>query len=228
MAPRVLVATSVGPGKEYAYPLLRQVLPSLEGAGGTLLTFDGVASPDIDFGPIYTDRVYDDGSATCRHGRLARMRESQRRFFLASDFDYLYWHDADMAPPCDIIPRLLARQVPIAAGLYNVRGENGPLLTIAGHDPRETGAQYGEYDEIDVVDGAAQVWATGMGCMLVDRATLARVPFRCPSYYTAEGFGEDVLWCLDSGVRPVVDMTLPCWHFDADGTGNRPRVEGMG
>jgi hypothetical protein len=271
LAPSVLLATSFGPGKSYAVPLLAGVLPRLFSFNanhlrGALVTFDGIDPvPVSDSAALTVQRLSAASAPACIHGRLARMRESQRRFFLSRpSYSHLYWHDSDMVPPEDIVARLLEINAPVASGIYNVRAATGVVLPIAA--VRVTPAELAELAAINAANGAnaeaaatrkpakakgkpakaapspepedelhpmdaedgrlIRPYAVGMGCLLVRRDALEKVPFRPPDSYTDDGFGEDVAWCHDSidalGVNPVVDLTLACWHIDGDGTGTRP------
>lgn len=222
---RIMVATSIGPGKEYALPILRFALPRLmEDAHRLLVTHDG--EPGDSFGGE-VQRLPPADPAWSLFGRCARMREAQRRYFLDSDCDYLYWHDCDMVTPERMIRTLYAQDAMVASGIYNVRGVEGLILPILGFRPAADGTvpeHYGEFCEMESSDGIIEPYAVGMGCMMVRRDVLARIPFRCPEWYEG-GMGEDVRWCLDSNIRPKVNLRLTCAHFDADGTVTRPSIE---
>lgn len=216
---KVLLATSLGPGKEYAHGMLATVLASLCGYEEALLLLDGVSAPEQLLGSAIAVSVPGPTVPMSIHGRLARMRSISRAFFLASDCTHLYWHDADMAPPLDIIPRLLAHELPIVNGFYLIRGRTETPTVAMVTRQLDDGALV---DRIDVRDGMMSCVAYGHGCMLVDRLTMERTPYRDPQWYGQDGPGEDVQWCIDAD-RPIwVDTTLPVWHVDEDGTGIRP------
>lgn len=235
----VLLATSFGPGKEYALSILAGVLPRLTGhsancLGAVLTTFDAIPSVLVGDGALFThERLTAQDLPASRSGRLARMREAQRHYFLRRrSMTHLYWHDSDMVPPDDIIERLLALDAPVASGIYNVRGAQGLLLPVAGSDPRLAAAPGGqELVELEAIGTLIRPYAVGMGCLLLRRDALESTPFRDPGWFRDEGMGEDVRWCLDwlegaplgESRRPVVDLALACWHIDADGTGTRPQ-----
>lgn len=223
---KVLLASSLARGKEYSAPLLLSTVRELQGVSDVIVTLDGI-NWDIPIG-WHCQRLVDD-PALIIHGRLARMRKGQRQLFLSGDWTHLYWHDSDMVPPVDIIPRLLALDVPVASGIYNRRGDKEVCLCVFSRFGVREGERPGDtvVDEIEMVDGVASMAGAGMGCMLVQRDILERFGFREPSSYTMDGNGEDVRWCRDlyeAGIPVTVDWKLPCWHVDDDGTGTRPIV----
>lgn len=225
MRPKVLLATSLGPGKEYTQELLLSTVRAMKGISHVLCTLDEFRWE----GPRewILQHLYKPPKPISIHGRLARMREAQRRLFLSVPWTHLYWHDSDMVPPLDIIPRLLAHDAPVASGLYNRRGDQDLCLCVFKRFGRLPGEELGDtvIEEIEVVDGLARMAGAGTGCMLVKREVLQDFPFRDPEWYPAEGPGEDVRWCMDldeAGIPVLVDWNLPCWHVSEDGTGTRP------
>ena len=220
----ILIASSVGPGKEYVRHLLPGVLVNLARACSQpcelLTTFDGIEPFEV---PGSAQRLSAVDHLTI-DGRLARMRESQRKYFLSRRFTHLYWHDSDMVPPVGIIDHLLALGAPIASGIYNLRGDNEGKMPIRML-PESAGCTPPSADEtISIpVDGTLiYPHAAGMGCMLVAREVLQKTPFRCPESYQGREWGEDIRWCLDTGHKVAVDISQSCWHIDASGVGTRP------
>lgn len=146
--------------------------------------------------------------------RIARARNEIRKHFLDSDFTHLYFHDADVIPPADILKRLLALNAPIATGLCPLRNWGQvaiPTMSEAVNGTGETmyGAQH--------LEGG--VLACGMACCLIERSVLERVEFRQGK--ELGGVSEDFKFCQDAGVSPVMDDGAICWHVDADGTAGR-------
>lgn len=213
MKTKVLVATSLCAGKEYCLPFLPRVLQSLGGdCGYSYIALDGDDAP---FSPVLQSPWINieklptwDGPED-RSARLARMREATRQYFLAGDWTHLYWHDCDMIPPVDILPRLLAREgMRAQSGLYLLRGVEQPYAAC-----KVPGAPYLGWlptPTCFAVDGC------GMGCMLVSRDLLEATPF-C---YTG-AMGEDYQWCADAKYPVWVDTRLSAWHVASCGMANR-------
>jgi hypothetical protein len=226
---RVVVSTSVGPGKEYVRQMLPGVLLALAGNAPYpvefLVTFDGVDPFEtLSVAGCCVQSLSREGvDALTIDGRLARMRESQRLFFLARrDFTHLYWHDSDMIPPADVLARLLETDAPLASALYNLRGDHGGQMAVR---LAPDGPASAEPASVPVVDGRHVVAsAVGMGALLVRRDVLEATAFRSPESYVHREWGEDIRWCLDTGLPVLVDVTLPCWHVAEDGTGTRPTL----
>jgi len=233
MKPSVLLCSSIGPGKEYSVPFLMAAIDAITGIDAAHVVMDEV--PHVS--PFQAQRVdvvfkdFDDGGeSTCIHGRLARNREYQRKYFLRGNWTHLYWHDGDMMPPADIIERLLAHDTYIASGAYLMRGRTNPVQPMITrlYDPSQSIADDAATDTLKMMDGCVWPIGYGQGCMLVNRETLEMVPYRVPQAYTEFGYGEDLQWCLDAitvSGRPTVDMTIPVWHVDSDGNGIRPNVQ---
>jgi hypothetical protein len=225
-----MLATSLGPGKEYTHTMLATVLASLCGVAESVLVLDDVGPPANHqaFGRTPFIWLVQPRSLSLI-GRIAGVREAARQHFLRSDCTHLYWHDSDMAPPRDIIPRLLAHGAPVANGFYAVRGcdPNNPILPFMTRllDPDEPKKPTVEMDELAIgEDGLIYPLACGMGCMLVDRRTMEATPFAEPESFAEDAYGEDIQWCLDSGKPILIDTTLPVWHIDSDGSGVLPGI----
>lgn len=225
--PSILVATAIGPGKEYSGAFFAAALERLrEGAesGGIrahlLVLLDGCDVEEFlerasgppqregqpagrsaearDLAPARRPSLaaggIPDGAEVVRlpewapagpdpylWGRIARTREEARRIFLCGGWTHLYFHDCDVIPPKDAIVRLLAHSVPVASGIYPIRGVSEPMAPIrqdgAGVALRQSHLMHAEdrfYSE-----------GAGMGCMLTSRAALEAAPFRPAGYWAA-------------------------------------------
>jgi hypothetical protein len=251
--PRVMLATSFGPGREWCMPIWEHVLRTVAGISEVLVVWDGtemrsLAPPPCRLPPAptplppasggsrkrggqkaggpETGRVlpirhavlaaWTGGEDPYRFGRLARMRETSRKLFLASDCDYLYWHDSDMIPPASIIGDLLAHEAPVATGCYPMRGLEHAMQPILHCRPA------------DVTAAIQRCSGYGMGCMLVRRDALERTAFRhWRAWEGVKDLGEDWQWGLDSGLPTLVDTRIGCWHCcGPDGKTGEASLEG--
>jgi len=205
--PSVFIASPIGASKEYCRPLL-EALPF------EVALFHDTAPEECEVVP-----------------RIAQAREEMRLAFLKTGCTHLYFHDSDMVPPADIVTRLLAHNRDIASGFYLIRTHSEPLAPVMlevqqGRKGIHLG-QAGIFTEGDT----QEVLGVGMGCMLIRREVLEKVGFREPATYTHDRPAEDYQFCLDaveSGFqKPLIDLTLPCWHVDSDGWANFPQVGGQ-
>lgn len=221
----VLVGTSIGAGKEYCLPFLLPVLRAMTGVGAVHIVFDE-AEPSAEFladlreGETYEvlPKLRGDFGYGARCGRV---REKLREKFRAGKFAQMYFHDADMVPPLDIIPRLQAHNLSVATGLYSMRGAKQVAIPgSASYDGLDSPLQ--RFRENSNLLPCIHF---GMGCMLLNAVALD-VAFRSPAWLTSEGISEDIAWGRDYCQRkapPVIglDMSLSCWHIDSDGTASR-------
>lgn len=211
---KVLLATSIGPGKEYAVPIVQDTATWIEGADDTLLVADGVEVGTVVDAVMY---LAESEEKLNRIARIARVRARTRMHFLgAGDWTHLFFLDADVVPPANIIPRLLAAKAPIATGIYPLRDFSAvfmPAVTMGASGKRIVGA----------VHITTKAQAFGMGCMLIERDVLQRTEFR--SGEALKELGEDYGFCIDSGEDVTVDPSVSCWHVHSDGTAGRLAVE---
>ncbi|HLV80735.1 MAG TPA: hypothetical protein VKT32_10650 [Chthonomonadaceae bacterium] len=250
---KTLVATSLAPSKAYSLAFLRDVLGSLQGADTFYVGLDGFAMPD---GPEMPAQAVLDPLPPLPPGsggfyRFARVREAARQYFLKGDWTHLFFLDADIIPPVDIVPRLVslatATGAEIATGLYCARGLSEPVIyvvTATGNMPAMEGsggavlaeqlggrAPLGGYIAGENTPSAdqMQIMASGMGCMLISRAALEAVSFREAAYFERPDCnGEDIQFCLDVhekfGTPAVLDLSLVCWHVHVDGKAYRVKI----
>ena len=90
-----------------------------------------------------------------------------RLFLDDSDSDHLLFLDADMRHPGDIAHRLLAHQLPIVTGRYQMR--KPPFHTVA---MRKVGDGPHDYKSVEEQHGLVRVDAAGAGCLLIARDVL--------------------------------------------------------
>ena len=212
---KVLLASSVGPGKEYVFPWLSRSLSRINGISDIYVAIDGITVPDGVTWPqnavIEPLPPYNGPSDPRRFGRIAVARESARAYFLAGDWTHLLFVDADTILPADAVDSLVSLNAHVASGISLVRDYNVPQTSAR--------ADVG----LLLYDGPTfTIEYSGMGSMLIDRETLTRVAFRPSEFFSADSpNGEDFQWCEDSGVPIIVTSAVNCWHVSADGNANR-------
>lgn len=163
---------------------------------------------------------------------------------------WLFFLDADVIPPADVIPRLLAHNKPIVSGLY-VRRHNPPFNEmlrfnnagmVAGLSPIQDGTyQDGSLVECDAV---------GTGCVLIDMEVFEKVKPRqmvldgqqCrPQWFVwtewrqHPGASEDFAFfmhCRKHGIPVFCDTSIKCKHIGPvkfiHGGNNQMSVEFIG
>lgn len=225
--PKILVASSYVPAKSYMLPRLVEQLQAL-GGDDVLLTFDGCMPFDGIPSSMHVQPLPElEGPDPDRYRSLCRVRREQRALFLAGDWDYLYWHDADMLAPQNAILTLAAHKLPVVSGCYNIRNLYCPAICAAIHK----GDQFKLYPVEDIsmrwngVD-PVPVDTVGMGSFLVDRATLEAVAFPEDSFWDgSQVVAEDFYWCAAykeaTGKQVTVDPAVCCWHVADTGMASR-------
>jgi hypothetical protein len=161
---------------------------------------------------IEGDQPSSDGNQNVLHNyTVARER------FLAGTYTHLLTLEDDMVPPPDALDLLLATGAPVAYSLYCWR--RAPYHWSAYRTLNETdGASLSDHNpweaqrlaQAGAVIGVAGV---GLGCTLMDRATVEAVPFRCPP---GAGGANDWYFALDcqaAGIRQVSHLGVRCGHI---------------
>lgn len=165
-------------------------------------------------------RPYED-----RFDAVTRKYQTLRERFLAGPYDALLTVEDDMLIPEDALERLLDVEADIAYGLYvwryegnhawsahpRVREEDGllkfwPLSTMGEELPRKLWGQ------------RLRVEGLGLGCTLIRRHVLARIPWRRP--VVPDAHCNDTYFALDAqehGFTQVCDLGVVCGHRTGDG-----------
>ena len=215
----VLIATIIGPGKEYCSPFLAQTLRELvaeagDGAQAHCLTvMDGsnwtpVPQSLPGLWETLPQEFWGD-RAIGQYARQARMRNRCREVFLSGDWTHLYFHDPDTIPPAGTLAKLLAHDAPMATALYNGRTYDSVMIPMWPQHP---------------ILSTEPIWCDGfgMGAMLIRRDVLEAVAFQDGEPGEDIGFGRDAI--AAGGWRTLVDTSLNCWHVREDLTANRVTV----
>ena len=210
-----MLATAFGPAKDYCRPFAATVIDRMSGISQVAMLYDGTA-PEFECDRLNTPFTktflpeWDGGEDPHRYGRLARMRRALVDKFLASDCEYLYFHDVDTIPPFDIIERLIALDAPVCTGSYSMRGSRYAMPAWMESVPATLG------DDVVMSEGY------GMGCMLIRRDALEATEFRPPEYWVGKDApGEDWQWSSDSCLPVHCDTRQSCWHVCDDGSASR-------
>ena len=126
---------------------------------------------------------------------------------LKIDATHILWLDTDMHFPHQTVQKLLKHNKPIVACAYSTRIK--PLKSVAFVDKNNLDLRLKE------TTGLHQVWAVGMGCMLVDIQVYNMLPQPWHNYNYNKQYnsltGEDIYFCNlagDTGYEIYVDADL--------------------
>ncbi len=207
---KVLVATIIGPGKQYCAPFLASTLRTLGGDDFyTVLDGAGWMPEGLPGDVEQLDEAYWQQNATGLFARQARMRNAARARFLSGDWTHLYFHDPDTIPPANVIPSLLAHGAPMVTALYNGRLYDTVMIPM---DPQQP----------ILSSDPLTLNGFGMGAMLISRIVLEMVAFQSEQPGEDIGFGRDAV--AAGGWHTLLDTGLSCWHVREDGTANHLTV----
>jgi hypothetical protein len=138
---------------------------------------------------------------------IAQQRNILAEQALSINATHILWLDSDMHVPTTTVARLLAHKKPIVAGTYSTRVK--PQRSVAFVD------QYNLNQRLEHTSGIHQVFAVGMGCMLVDAEVYRTLDKPWFHYHwnedTEDLSGEDIYFCkqaLDNGYEIFVDCDL--------------------
>ena len=138
--------------------------------------------------------------------------------FLKSDATHLLFIDSDTIPPIDLIPRLLAHNLPIISGLtpiIELNQENGEYWrkwNCVGEDDKH----------LEPNTGVKMCKGTGSSCIMIRREVFEKMK---PPYYRfvyKDDTGKDVMVsediyfiinALSLGIKAYVDTSIICQHY---------------
>lgn len=222
MKKKILVACPTAEGKDYALDKWVETVRSLTYEDFDIHIVDNSETSaymnDIRarFGDLLTvSRVSPAQSPTFRHA-LAKSHNKCSEKALKGGYDYLLHLESDVFPPLDVIERLLEHNKRIVGALYHVElGEQSKLMVQQVEHFGEVHRESFNLDDTDLsfVDGTLKrVFSCGLGCVLIHRSVLEKIPFRYEgdaSVHPDSFFYGD----LDSaGIKVFVDTSLYCEH----------------
>lgn len=157
------------------------------------------------------------------------------RLFLDEDTaDYLLFLDADMRHPKDLAHRLLANNVPLVTGRYQMR--KPPFHTVA---MRKAGPGPHDFKSIDEQHGLVPIDRAGAGCLLIAREVLEKVRAHAGDNWFMYQVGPNGLrtvsedmWFFEQaqacGYQPWCDLDTVSTHvaqFEVDPSWNQRVVQ---
>ncbi len=150
--------------------------------------------------------------------RIAASRNLLREHFLRGGYDYFFSLEQDVIPPADVVECLLRHGKKIMSGVvftrFEIQGEKRikPLLWGFSEDPD----QMRFMDTEVATPGLYRIRACGLGCLLIHRDVLEKIPFRIlPDRSTFDDipFCRD---CTDAGFALYADTSVKCKHLIED------------
>lgn len=220
--PKVLVACPTADVKEYCFPEWLATILNLTYSEYDIYICDN--SENRDFyqkykhlfkGKVIFERVTPSHFKSFRHA-LAKSHNKCREYAIDNGYDYLLHLESDVFPPLDVIERLLDHNKRLVGGLYHIDlGEQSKLMVQQLEDSGFAHRETYNLDEADIsfVDGTVKrVFSCGLGCVLIHRKILEKVPFR---YVDGAAVHPDSFFYGDldqAKIKVFVDTSVYCRH----------------
>ncbi len=161
-------------------------------------------------------RVIKDRPEGERIDKIVRGRNLVREVFLKSDADYLFFLDSDVIMRPDYLIRLVMHAKDIVSGLYLanfVIDGTQRILPVVYERVDERHVRHMLRHEVDE-DRLIPIGCAGLGCALIKRRVMERIPFRNIGLSTTGG--EDAAFYKDAimaGFAPYGDTSIKCLHM---------------
>jgi hypothetical protein len=153
------------------------------------------------------------------NGDIASLRNNIVERALLEGVTNLIMMDTDQIYPVDLIPRLLAHNLPVVGARVHRRYPPFDSLMLRAVPVDENTAMYESVDDWDEDSGLIEVDATGGGCLMFDMDIFRNMPspwFKTKVQPEGGVIGEDIGFCQDlknAGYRIFVDPTIECGHL---------------
>lgn len=222
--PKVLVGCPTSKHKEYCLSEYVKGVKRLDYENYDILLVDN------SLGDSYADKIKKQKIKVIKdtyfqdvRQRIVHSRNILRELVFKGDYDYFLSLEQDVIPPPDIIQRLLAHKKEVVAGLYFVNKEkntNGvitveprPLVYVEVPDMDPDKMYYLNKDFAQNSNQLIEAYATGLGCILISKEVLSKIPFR---YEPEVDCYDDVFFAKDlkeKGIKLFVDLSIKCEHL---------------
>lgn len=176
--------------------------------------------------PGHTFRIIYSGETSEKaRARLVHGRNLIRDMVLKEGYDYFLSLEQDIVPPIDIIERLLVHQKSFVSGVYwnkelGSSAQQPKLIVMAGTYANQEERSKKLVRAIGLFQllpsRLIEVAYTGLGCALISRSLLEKIPFR---YDEKQLACDDVYFCLDAeivGEKIYLDSSVWCAHHFND------------
>ena len=153
---------------------------------------------------------------------LAKSHNQIREFFLNNNYDYLFHIESDVIPPHDVIERLLFHKKAVTCGTYfHGLGPSSWVLSFEKerrfkyvHIPSKT--DHRGSDIFKCNGRLREVYNPGLGCALIHKSVLKKIPFR---FVPGMALPPDGLF-FDDLIRNMIrvwqDTSILCDHYNTN------------
>lgn len=143
---------------------------------------------------------------------IKKQREFARQLAVNREATHLLYIDADTIPPLDVLPKLLAHDLPVIGALYYGRKNNG------GKTKRAVAWIQGDDDQTFLEKELTEVDGMGLGCTLLNREAFTSFNFNDWGGPSDDYEAFDRL--RQNGFKVMLDTSLICRHYATESTYN--------
>lgn len=215
---RVLVGCPTYEGKRYCLQKYIAGLKALTYPSKDLLLIDNSSTPQFskEIAPLGIPAVHAGYDLKTSRDRIIHCRNILRKKVIEDGYDYFLSLEADVAPPPDVIEKLLAQNKDIVSAVVwyysEYQGKRIPAPLLWDFDPQgdENHMVYVAKEELQKPQ-LKEIKACSLSCCLIHRSVLEKITFR----YLGESY-DDVMFCTDArklGYKIYVDTTVECTHY---------------
>ena len=152
--------------------------------------------------------------------RLTDSHNLVRKKALDGGYDYLLHLEVDVFPPPEVLIALLSHRVPLVSvsyDIYDAEDREPLVMRIDNSFDGEDGAIIkGHYSQLWYDGKLKQAWSNGVGCCLIHRTVLQKIPFRYVlnnNAFPDSWFSYD---CSIKGIPHFVDTSMYAYHKNRD------------
>lgn len=222
--PKVLVAAPQHDSKKYCWDEWKERVKNL-----TYPNYDVFLADNSETDEFYQE-IISEGFKAKRVGhqhenvlkRTTEAHEACREYALKNGYDYLLHLETDVFPPLDVIERLLTSRKKVISGVYDIFHGKSRKSMVQINEPLDRSFRayrvvpFIEHEEPLFFDGTIkQVYHAGIGCILIRKDVLSKIPFRCELkniFHADTWFAND---CFQHDIPIFVDTTLMCKHLNS-------------
>jgi len=151
--------------------------------------------------------------------KINESHNSCRKYALDNNYEYMLHLETDIIPPLDVIERLMIHNKKVIGGVYDIfYGDKRKLMVQIDEEiPRTYNkfrtSEFIEESECNLFDGTIKrVYHAGIGCMLIHRDILEKIPFRVVkgnNSHSDTWFAND---CFQFDIPIYIDTDIICEH----------------
>ena len=217
--PKIFIATPHADRKNYCLEQYFDVLNNLTYSNTKIMVADNSETNDnvLMFRKEGLEAVHIKPKRKSNIQYICESHNALRTAFLRSDCDIFFHLESDIIPPPDIIERLLMwRKRVVGAPYFISQGGESHLITQEMEDwwlDIRLTKRMDDTSDFMFVDGELKkVHTLGLGCIMIDRDTLDKVPFRWEPEIDAhpDSFFAHDLHALDIPI--YCDTSIICGH----------------